>query len=60
MKNACKIFSCFDLNLVCDIMFICDNVRLVFFSNECGSFIINSQYLRYCHMLKYREILSII
>ena len=53
MSNACKIFSCLDLNLVCDIMFICDNVRLVFFSLECGSFIINSQYLR-CHMLKYR------
>ena len=53
MSNACEIFSCLDLNLVCDIMFICDNVRLVFFSLECGSFIINSQYLR-CHMLKYR------
>ena len=53
MSNACKIFSCLNLNLVCDIMFICDNVRLVFFSLECGSFIINSQYLR-CHMLKYR------
>ena len=58
VSNACKIFSCFDLNLVCDIMFICDNVRLVFFSLECGSFIINSQYLR-CHMLKYHEILPI-